>query len=284
MKTDKNHYRCKKIFDTHVHIGGGNLGFDMTEDMVVTMLDRYNVDHILLSNCDCCEVDFDQKILPDKLQITQSDGLERTLKLARLYPDRISVAPFIKASTEGLTRDYRKLIEDNLDIIKAIKIHPYHGDISPVDKRVIPYLELAEEHNLCVVSHTGGCEKASPVQVYEAAKMFKNVNFVMVHMGLGTDNKEALDLLGKCDNLYGDTTWVPMSTTIEAIKRYGSKKMMFGSDAPIDGTDTYLHNRTNDRSIYQDYFYVLPDLISENDYDDLMYKNAERVFKLRIEE
>ena len=103
-------------------------------------------------------------------------------------------------------------------------------------------------------------------------------------MGLGTDNKEALDLLGKCDNLSGDTTWVPMSTTIEAIKRYGSKKMMFGSDAPIDGTDTYLHNRTNDRSIYQDYFYVLPDLISENDYDDLMYKNAERVFKLRIEE
>ena len=149
---------------------------------------------------------------------------------------------------------------------------------------VIPYLELAEEHNLCVVSHTGGCEKASPVHVYEAAKMFKNVNFVMVHMGLGTDNKDALDLLGKCDNLYGDTTWVPMSTTIEAIKRYGSKKMMFGSDAPIDGTDTYLHNRNNNRSIYQDYFYVLPDLISENDYDDLMYKNAERVFKLRIEE
>ena len=33
-----------------------------------------------------------------------------------------------------------------------------------------------------------------------------------------------------------------------------------------------------------DICFVKPDLISENDYDDLMYKNAERVFKLRIEE
>ena len=77
----------------------------------------------------------------------------------------------------------------------------------------------------------------------------------------------------------GDTTWVPMSTTLEAIKLYGSKKMMFGSDMPIDGVDTYLHNPKGERSLYQDYFCELPKIISKEEYDDVMYKNALRVFR-----
>ena len=279
MITKNNPYKCKKIIDTHVHIGGGNLGFDMTEDMVETLMNRYDIDHILLSNCDCCEVDFNQKLIPEKNQISQIDGLIRTVNFARKHEGRVSVAPFIKANVEGYSKEYADLIKANLDIIKAIKIHPYHAKISPVDKRVLPYWELASELHLPVVSHTGGCEEANPVHLYEAALEFKDVDFVMVHMELGSDNKKALDLLGKCDNLYGDTTWVPISTTIEAIKRYGSKKMVFGSDSPIDGVDTYAHNREGDRSIYQDYFYVLPDYISQGAYDDLMYRNAERIFK-----
>ncbi len=280
MITKNNPYKCKKIIDTHVHIGGGNLGFDMTEEMVETLIERYDIDHILLSNCDCCEVDFRQNWIPEEKQISQIDGLMRTLKFARAHSQKVSVAPFIKANVEGLTPEYASLIKQNLDIIKAMKIHPYHGKISPMDKKVLPYWELASELHLPVVSHTGGCEEADPVHLYEAACEFKEVYFVMVHMDLGSDNKKALELLGKCDNLYGDTTWVPISTTMEAIRRYGSKKMVFGSDAPIDGTDTYLHNKKGDRSIYQDYFNVLPELISEHDYEDLMYRNAERIFKI----
>lgn len=34
-------------------------------------------------------------------------------------------------------------------------------------------------------------------------------------------------------------------------------KMMFGSDAPIDGLDTYLCNKKGERSIYQDYFNII---------------------------
>ena len=102
----------------------------------------------------------------------------------------------------------------------------------------------------------------------------------MVHMDLGTDNREALDLLGKLPNLYGDTTWVPVKTTVEAIKRYGSKKMLFGTDNPIDGKDTLMYNKTGDRSLYQEYFNELKNMITKDEYDDLMYKNAQRLFKI----
>ena len=147
-----------------------------------------------------------------------------------------------------------------------------------MDEKVKPYLELAKKYKLPVVSHTGGCEEASPIHMYEAAKAYPEIPFVMVHMGLGSDNKEALELLGKADNLYGDTAWVPMETTIEAIRRYGSKKMIFGSDMPIDGVDTYFCNGKGERSLYQDYFHILPEKVTEDEYKDLMYRNAIELF------
>ena len=55
---------------------------------------------------------------------------------------------------------------------------------------------------------------------------------------------------------------------MEAIKRYGSKKMIFGSDNTIDGKDTFLHNKTGDRSLYQEYFNELREKLSKEDYDN----------------
>ena len=60
----------------------------------------------------------------------------------------------------------------------------------------------------------------------------------------------------------------------------GSEKMLFGSDCPIDGVDTYHHNPKGETSIYQAYFHELENKISKEAYDNLMYKNAIRVFKL----
>ena len=268
------------IIDTHLHIGGEAVGFHMNEQMVIEAMEKYHIDYGLVSSGDAAEMTHQQVLLPDSVQNTQEDALKRVLKFARKYPDKIGASVWVKPYLQGVTKELEELIADNLDVIYAIKLHPLHSNTAPTDQKVLPYLSLAEKYGLAVVSHTGGCEAASPVYLYEAAKLFPKVPFVMVHMGLGTDNREALDLLGKADNLYGDTTWVPMSTTIEAIKRYGSKKMIFGSDTPIDGVDTYLCNPKGDRSIYQDYFHLLEEKIGKEAYEDLMYKNAVRIFKL----
>lgn len=268
------------IIDTHLHVGGEAVGFQMNEQMVIEAMEKYHIDYGLVSSGDAAEMTHQQVLLPDTVQKTQEDALKRVLKFARRYPDKIGASVWVKPYLQGVTKELEELIADNLDVIYAIKLHPFHSNTAPTDQKILPYLSLAEKYGLAVVSHTGGCEAASPKHLYEAAKLFPKVPFVMVHMGLGTDNKEALDLLGKADNLYGDTTWVPMSTTIEAIHRYGSKKMIFGSDTPIDGVDTYLCNPKGDRSIYQDYFQLLEEKIGKEAYEDLMYKNAVRIFKL----
>lgn len=269
-----------KIIDTHTHIGGENVGFCMTEAMVLEMMKKYQIDYALVSNGDAAEVDHKQQLLPDKVQVTQEEALKRALNFAKKYSEHIGVAVWVKPYRQGMTTELEQLMADNLNLIKAIKLHPFHSNISPTDERVLPYLEFASNHHLPVVSHTGGCEKASPLHLYEAAKMFPDIPFVMVHMGLGSDNLEALDLLGKLDNLYGDTTWVPVKTTLEAIQRYGSKKMMFGSDAPIDGIDTYLCNPKGEPSLYQEYFHVLPKKINVDAYENLMWRNAAELFQV----
>lgn len=268
------------IIDTHVHIGSEHLGFSMNEKMVEELMVKYNVDQILLSNGDSAEVDHQQNLLPDEYQIRQEDALRRTIEFARKHPGKIWVAPWVKPLTETVTDELENLIKDNLDIIKAIKFHPFHSKISPMAPNCIPYLELADKYGLAVISHTGTSEEDTPLHVYEAALKYPNVNFVMVHMGLGSDNSLALELLGKADNLYGDTTWVPMQSTIEAINRYGNSKIVFGTDSPIDGVDTYLCNPKGDRSVYQDYLHELPKLIDKEAYEDLMWRNAVKIFKL----
>lgn len=268
------------IIDAHVHIGGEAVGFHMDEEMVIEAMDKYGIDFSIVSNGDAGEVDHQQELLPEELQCSQEKALERTIKFARKYPDRIGVGVWVKPLTQGLTKELEDMIMANKDIIHAIKLHPYHSHISPIDERVLPYIELAEKLGVPVISHTGKSEDDSPMHLYEAAKMFPKVSFIMAHMGLETDNEEALALLGKADNLYGDTAWVPMSTTIKAIEMYGSKRMIFGSDMPIDGVDTYLHNPKGDRSLYQDYFHELPELISQEAYEDLMFNNAKRIFKI----
>ena len=203
-------------------------------------------------------------------------------RFCRKTSGKIGVGVWVKPLTETVTEELEQLIDKNKDVIYALKLHPYHSKVSPVDEKTLPYLQLANKYKLPVVSHTGVGPEDAPVHVYEAALMFPEIPFVMVHMGLGSDNREALELLGKADNLYGDTAWVPMETTIEAIRRYGSKKILFGSDTPIDGVDTYLCNPKGERSVYQDYFHVLPEKISEEAYADLMWRNAADVFGVKV--
>ena len=250
------------IIDSHAHIGTLP-PFDMTTEQILYSMERCGIDFTLFSNIEGAEFDHERNPVPPSFCKPQNQILKETIKEARKAP-------------------VKNLIEENRDIIYGLKIHPYHACVAPDSERLEPVYRLAAEFDLPIESHTGGCEEAMSLHLYNAAKRHPEINFIMVHMDLGTDNSHALDLLGKLPNLYGDTTWVPVKTTVEAIRRYGSEKMLFGTDNPIDGSDTLLHNQKGERSLYQQYFNELKKLISEADYKNLMYKNAVKLFGINI--
>lgn len=269
------------IIDTHVHIGN-MLGFVMTEEMILESMRKYNIDYCIISNGDSGEFGHDLQPLPMEIQISQTESFKRSIRFARENTDKIGIMPWIKPATETADEELEELIRQNLDIVKGIKVHPYHSKTFFDSKRMEPYMKLAEKYNLPVMTHTGGCEEAHPKYVYNMAKKHPDVNFIMAHMGLGTDNKEAVDLMDKADNLYADTAWVPVQTTIEVIRRYGSKRVLFGSDSPIDGVDTYYCNKEGQPSMYREYFNGLEEKIGKEAYSDLMYRNAISFFNLDI--
>lgn len=268
------------IIDTHVHIGTG-LGFNMTEEDVLYSIDKYGIDYVLVSNAEAASHDHDRKPLPVSEQTSQLDCLRRTLRFAREHEDKIGVLHWIKPSEE-ITGELRGLIEDNLDIIKGIKFHPFHGGCSFSSPENRKYIDLATEYRLPVVSHTGTEYDDNPMRLFEMAQKYPDTKFVMVHLGLGSDNKEAIGLCKKQENLYGDTTWVSTKSALEFIKKCGDHKLMFGSDSPIDGKDTYAFNFKGDRSLYQEYFGEFREQVSAETYEKIMWKNAAEFFGIKI--
>ena len=69
---------------------------------------------------------------------------------------------------------------------------------------------------------------------------------------------------------------------MQAVEKYGSKKIFFGSDSPIDGLHTYAQNMKGEPSLYLQYFNELEDIIGKEAYEDIMYKNAMRVFGIKL--
>lgn len=269
------------IIDTHVHIGD-MLDFVLTEDDVIYSMDRYGINHSIVSSIEAAEFDHELKPIPQKFQHSQIECLNSVVSLAKKYPDRISAAVWVKPYNEKADYDLYKAVNDNRKYIKAIKFHPFHSTVPFDSKEMEPFIELCQHYGLPAVVHTGGSDASSCARVYNMAKRFPKTKFVMVHMGLGSDNSEAIELISRLPNLYGDTTWVPIKSAFKLIKSAGAEKIVFGSDNPIDGKDTYLCNRTGDRSLYQEYFNEMKLLLTPDEYDRLMYKNASELFNIPL--
>lgn len=269
------------IIDTHVHIGN-MLNFVMTKEDVLWSMEQYGISHSIVSSINAAEFDHELRPVPPKYQHSQLECLEEVVRFAGKHPGQISAAVWVRPAFEKCDYALYKAINDHRRYIKAIKFHPYHSNVPFDAKEMNPFVELAEHYGLPAVVHTGGSDAASCARVYSMAKQFPKVKFVMVHMGLGTDNSEAIEMIARLPNLYGDTTWVPVQSALQLIKTAGIEKIMFGSDNPIDGRDTYGHNRTGDRSLYQSYFHEMKNLLSPEDYDCLMYKNAAALFGISV--
>ncbi len=267
------------IIDSHVHFGK-SLGFTMTKKDVLCAMEKYGVSKIIVSNAVAVEFNEKHEPLLEKENTLMLDVAKETIDFAKDNPDSVYAAIWVKPHTELLTGKFEYLLKIHLKYVKALKFHPFYSALSFDNPLTEPYIELAESLDLPVIVHTASDEFSLCKNVYKMAKKYPHVRFVMAHLGLGTDNSEAIDFCAELPNLFGDTAWVPAEKAEEFVKKAGSKKLMFGSDMPIDGIDTYAKNRNGERSMYQDYFENLEKSIGTNDFENIMFKNAQQFYKL----
>lgn len=261
------------IIDSHAHLGE-MLNFKMPGEVLLESMQKYGIDFTLLSNVESSEVDHEQVLIPSQNQHSQLESNETLINFVKQYPKQLGALIWVKPLLEEVNKELFVLIEENRQLIYGLKVHPYHSRVAFNDKRMFPYFELARKFKLPIVTHTAGDEYSTPQHVYEMAIKYPDLNFVMVHLGLGTDHELAINLIRKLPNLYGDTTWVSMEHALKAIQQCGIDKIMFGSDNPIDGVDTL------NKDIYQDYFHTIKQHLSLEDYHKLMGETAKKIFNV----
>lgn len=272
-------YNQGMIIDSHVHFGK-SLGYSMPQKDVLTAMERYGISKIIVSSVSSVETDTEHRILPEDQQVPMIQTAKDTIDFAKSNSGSVFAAIWVKPQLEQPSAELEYLLKIHQQYVKAIKIHPFYSSLEFDSPKIEPYIELAERLELPVIVHTANDGFSECRKVYNMAKRHPHVKFVMAHLGLETDHEEAIDMCAKLPNLFGDTAWVSYDKAIKFIKKAGSEKLLFGSDMPIDGVDTYAHNKTGDRSIYQDYFYELEKMISADSFEKIMWKNAENFFKL----
>jgi predicted TIM-barrel fold metal-dependent hydrolase len=274
------------IIDSHTHIGttsypvGKNRVSNLPGEDLIAAMKKYSIDFALVSSIAGAEFDSEEQLIPPDKQIPQMESFRRLVQFVRSRADALPGRPMFKALlwikpyTEEVTDTLEQFITENRNYIAGLKMHPSLSNIKFTDDRFWSYIKLAERYDLPVQVHTEEDGLANPAYVNEVAANFPSVNFIMVHMGLNTTNVEAIEIINKNDNIYGDTCEVKTENVIKAINECGSEKILFGTDAIVHGIDT---NR-----IYLPVIKAIRKNFSMEEADNVLFRNCTRIFRINV--
>ncbi len=264
-----------KIIDAHTHIGVTK-DFSMTKQMLLDYMERDKIAMSVVSNIAGEEFGRDsKKIITDETnsQISINTDL---LNFAKQNSDKIKCLFWIRPNDETFDSKAQDFMLQNTQYFKGFKFHPFHSQMQITDDRLKPYLEFANKYSLVFLIHTDSDDVnnllSRPEYVYELAKKYTNVKFIIAHLGMGSDGMAAAKYISELPNLYGDIAQVTPDIALNVIKTCGSSKILYGTDSTIDDSVS-IHQYFLDR------IQKLKDNLSKDDFENVMFKNAEKIFK-----
>ena len=165
----------------------------------------------------------------------------------------------------------------------GLKLHPTVDDYRADDASLDPYLALAEAGGHPVACHTAP-GTADPNHVRALAERFPTVPILMYHTYLGPDEgrRRAARHVLEQPNLYLETSWCRSSIVLAMIDEVGADRVLFGSDASIDGGPHYCREPPNVDGVetYHDVLMALSRHLDPDDARKVTAENAERIFRL----
>jgi uncharacterized protein len=240
-------YPGKKI-DLHAHIGnfGEWANVSCSDDQLVQSMIDYNV---------------------EKSAVYYFDN-ELTRKAVQKYPDRLVGCVWPDPHGPAAAEKVRVALSEWG--FKGIKLHPLFQAFLPNDQAVHPIMEEARRAKVPVLIHTGHSPFSLPWSVGELAESFPDVKIVMLHMGDGHGLyiQAAINTAKKMDNIYLETSAMPMATKIrEAMETVGKDRVMYGSDIPFGNPPVEIGRAT-----------ALD--LNDEDFDLYFYRNAKNLLNV----
>ena len=261
-----------KYFDVHAHIFPEKIA-----GKVVDTLEKYYgcrwqgtgmVDDLLRS-MDASKIDravvFSCATKPEQV-IVANDYLQ---KVQTLYPDRFVALGTIHPDFPDVVSELKRIKDMGLH---GLKLHPDFQKIYIDEPLMMPIYENAGD--LPLLFHIGDekTDFSSPYRLRRVLDRFPELVIIAAHMGGYSEWDEAWKhLVGR--NLYFDTSstlWrLPLDEAVRLAHAHGADKLLFASDYPA---------AFHERAIAD----VLALGFNEADNRKIFYKNAEKIFKIKL--
>jgi len=228
----------------------------------------------------------------ERVNFVTGGGNDNLSKVVKLHPNRFSGFAHHDVFSEDASSELERAVK--VLGLKGYKVIASSQTKSIGDKSIYPVWEMAEKLRVPVVIHFGvlgggggpalDLRNMNPLTLWEAAKTFPRVPFVIPHFGAGY-LRELLLLSWSCPNVYIDTSgsnrwmrWMPFEIDLKGLFRkvietVGLDRLIFGSDSsyfPRGFSEAYLREQLKAcRSI------GLEDVSVER----IFYKNAAKLLK-----
>ncbi|NIM58573.1 MAG: amidohydrolase family protein [Candidatus Aminicenantes bacterium] len=173
------------------------------------------------------------------------------------------------------TQELRKYIKMG---VKGIKLYPSYNHFYPNDSSLYPLYEIAQEHRLPVLIHTGSSvfkgskvKYADPIYLDDVASDFPDLLLLMAHSGRGLWYEKAFFLSRLHPNIYLEISGLPPKNLLNYFPEMEKdiEKFVYGSDWP--GIKTI---NSNIEAIKE-----LP--LAEESIRKILYENAAAILGLK---
>lgn len=257
------------IIDSHVQFGG-------FENVICSMssleegMKNFGVTQGIISSLYGCEYDRSGgRINANLNQIDVNKILMRDISTTRAS---FKALFWIRPRSEKAGQTLETFLLKNRSVFVGLTVHPRYAGLKFSSEKYGSYLKLCKKLSLPMCIHTENDGFSNIEFVLEAALDYPDVNFVAMNMEMGSDHQEAIRCIKECPNLYGDTTLMDIDAIINVVRACGSRKILFGTGAPVLGDDSYNRYINAEKKIRQKF----KDAGAQN----VFHANAEKIFHL----
>ncbi len=163
----------------------------------------------------------------------------------------------------------------------GLKLHPAFDRYRADDRRLDPYLRVAETARVPVAIHSGP-GNADPDRIRRLADRFPSVPVLLYHtyLGLPPGRRRAARHAQHQPNLYLETSWCGSDEVLRLVDAVGPDRVLFGSDAAVDGPRHFVQQPPNleGRQTYNDALLALVGRLDPASARKLLRDNTRRLF------
>lgn len=226
------------IIDGHAHICEASYG---NEELLLKRMDEARIDKAVLVPGGMADSRrFTKYITLEEKPNSENIPNDLVEGMLRKYPEKFYGFYCINPlKGEQVLEEFEVAIKKGFS---GLKLAPTIHNFSLSSKVVKELASLCGELNVPFYSHVVFSPAANTKKIGTLIKEFPKTNFIIGHMGFGPADVDAVDLAYEHDNAFLETSQSSFIILDEALNKCGSKKLIFGSEFPLDNQKAILEN------------------------------------------